>query len=234
MDGNERSYEQSYDGRKTALPERVEVRARPERRRRWSSAAKLAIVRETLAPGSVAQVVADRHGIGTGLIYTWRKQMLRAAMAGFVAVEIKPEGAVALPSSGHDAPETPPLPATTGPSNPMAGVIEVELPSGVRLRLGLDVDSTALRRVLAALQLDAYGGALFVFRGRRGDLIKALHWDGQGLCLYAKRLELPKARFVWPQTGSGTVSLTGAQISMLLEGIDWRMPAWTVRPEVAV
>jgi transposase len=70
MDVNESSYEPSYDGRKTALPERVEVRTRLEHRRRWSSAAKLAIVRETLAAGSVAQVVADRHGIGTGLIYT--------------------------------------------------------------------------------------------------------------------------------------------------------------------
>jgi transposase len=77
MDGNESSYEQSYDGRMSTLPDRVEMRVRPERRRRWSSAAKLAIVRETLVPGSVAQVVADWHGIGTGLIYTWRKQMLR-------------------------------------------------------------------------------------------------------------------------------------------------------------
>lgn len=88
--------------------------------------------------------------------------------------------------------------------------------------------------VQTALALDPYGGALFIFRGRRGDLIKALHWDGQGLCLYAKRLELLKARFVWPQTGSGTVVLTAAQVSMLTEGIDWRMPAWTARPEVAV
>jgi len=154
MDGTDSSYEQSYDGRKAILPERVEVRARPERRRRWSSAAKLAIVRETLAPGSVAQVVADRHGIGTGLIYTWRKQMLRAAMAGFAAVEIKPEAPVALPGAGDIATETPPFPpppVTTGPSNPMAGVIEVELASGVRLRLGPNVDSVALQRVLAAL-----------------------------------------------------------------------------------
>jgi len=114
MDGTESSYEQSYDGRMSALPDRVEVRIRPERRRRWSSAAKLAIVRETLAPGSVAQVVADRHGIGTGLIYTWRKQMLRTGMAGFATVEVTPEAAVALPSTGHDAlatPMPPPLPA---------------------------------------------------------------------------------------------------------------------------
>ena len=88
--------------------------------------------------------------------------------------------------------------------------------------------------VQTALLLDPYGGALFLFRGRRGDLTKALHWDGQGLCLYAKRLEQPRARFVWPQAGTTTVVLTQAQVSMLMEGIDWRMPAWTVRPEVAV
>ena len=158
MDGTESSYEQSYDGRMSALAERVEVRVRPERRRRWSSAAKLAIVRETLAPGSVAQIVADRHGIGTGLIYTWRKQMLRTAMAGFATVEIKPEAAIALPSTDAAAPETPPpqsLPAAAavavGPSNRMAGMIEVELPSGVRLRVGSDVDGTVFQRVLAAL-----------------------------------------------------------------------------------
>ena len=89
MDVNECSYEQSYGGRKSGLSERVEIRARPERRRRWSSAAKLAIIRETLVAGSTAQAVADRHEIGTSLIYTWRKQMLRAAMASFAAVEIK-------------------------------------------------------------------------------------------------------------------------------------------------
>jgi len=158
MDGTESFYEQSYHARVSALAECVEVRVRPERRRRWSSAAKLAIVCETLAPGSAAQVVADRHGIGTGLIYTWRKQMLRTAMAGFATVEIKPEAPIALPSTGADAPETPTLQslpaaaqAAVGSSNRMAGVIEVELPSGVRLRVGLDVDGTVLQRVLAAL-----------------------------------------------------------------------------------
>ena len=50
------------------------------------------------------------------------------------------------------------------------------------------------------------------------------------LVLVAKRLE--KGRFVWPQATSGVVSLTPAMLSMLLEGIDWRMPAWTARPEV--
>jgi transposase len=64
-----------------------------------------------------------------------------------------------------------------------------------------------------------------------GDLIKILCWDGQGLCLFSKRLE--KGRFVWPQAKDGAISLTAAQLSMLLEGIDWRMPARTWQPEMA-
>ena len=56
-------------------------------------------------------------------------------------------------------------------------------------------------QVQTILQLDPYGGALFLFRGKRGDLIKGLMWDGQGLVLYAKRLE--RGRFVWPQAREG-------------------------------
>jgi transposase len=155
MDVNECCYEQSYDGRRSSLPERVEMRGGPERRRRWSSAAKLAIVRETLVAGSTAQVVADRHGIGTGLIYTWRKQMLRAAMAGFAAVEIKPDVAAALPGPAQDAVAPALLPSPCAPavaSSPaVPGGIEVELQSGVRLRFGSDVDGATLQRVLSAL-----------------------------------------------------------------------------------
>ena len=73
--------EGSYEARKSARTDRVEVTMRAERRRRWSSEEKLSIVRETLRPGAVAQVVADQHGIGTGLLYTWRKQMLTVSVA---------------------------------------------------------------------------------------------------------------------------------------------------------
>ena len=65
---------------------------------------------------------------------------------------------------------------------------------------------------------------------RSPHLVKLLFWDGQGLCLYAKRLE--RGKFVWPQATEGAVSLTPAQMSMLLEGIDWRRTAWTAPPEV--
>ena len=78
---------------------------------------------------------------------------------------------------------------------------------------------------------DPFSGHVFCFRGRRGDLIKLLWWDGDGLCLFAKRLE--RGRFVWPRAEEGVVVLSRAQLSMLLEGIDWRMPQRTWRPELA-
>ena len=86
--------------------------------------------------------------------------------------------------------------------------------------------------VQTALEQDPYAGHVFVFRGRRGDLIKLLWWDGDGLCLFAKRLE--RGRFLWPKAEEGKVLLTRAQLSMLLEGIDWRQPVRTWRPETAV
>ena len=86
--------------------------------------------------------------------------------------------------------------------------------------------------VQTALQENPFSGQVFIFRGKRGDLIKVLWFDGDGLCLFAKRLE--RGRFIWPQVASGTVSLTPAQLSMLLEGIDWRRPVRTQTPQMAV
>jgi transposase len=86
--------------------------------------------------------------------------------------------------------------------------------------------------VQTKLEQSPMSGHVFVFRGRRGDLIKLLWFDGDGLCLFSKRLE--RGRFIWPQVTSGTVSLTPAQLSMLLEGIDWRRPERTWDPYVAV
>ncbi|RAI54700.1 hypothetical protein DOO78_25270 [Roseicella frigidaeris] len=113
-------------------------------------------------------------------------------------------------------------------SGPPPGV-RVWLAAGATdMRRGFD---GLARQVQEALGQDLFSGQMFVFRGRRGDLVKVLWWDGQGLVLYAKRLE--RGRFVWPQAKDGVVSLTPAQLSMLLEGIDWRMPARTWRPEMA-
>ena len=87
------------------------------------------------------------------------------------------------------------------------------------------------RQVQHVLGQDPFCGHLFVFRGRRGDLVKVLFWDGQGLCLFAKRLE--RGRFIWPSASTGAVTITAAQLGYLLEGIDWRMPQHTWRPQAA-
>jgi transposase len=114
----------------------------------------------------------------------------------------------------------------------------IGLPLGARVWLAAGV--TDMRKgfdglaalVKSTLAEDPYAGHLFVFRGRRGDRIKVLWWDGDGLCLFAKRLE--RGRFVWPRATSGVVSLSPAQLSMLIEGIDWRRVERTQRPELVV
>ena len=114
----------------------------------------------------------------------------------------------------------------------------IGLPPGARVWLAAGV--TDMRKgfdglasiVAATLAEDPYSGHLFVFRGRAGDRIKAIWYDGDGLCLFAKQLE--RGRFVWPRATSGVVSLSPAQLSMLVEGIDWRRVERTQRPEITV
>jgi transposase len=67
---------------------------------------------------------------------------------------------------------------------------------------------------------DPFCGAIFVFRAKRTDRIKLIFWDGTGMCLYAKRLE--EGEFRWPKVEDGVIRLTAAQLSALLEGLDWR------------
>jgi transposase len=113
----------------------------------------------------------------------------------------------------------------------------IGLPPGSRIWLAAGV--TDMRRgmdglaslVQTALKEDVFAGHLFVFRGRRGDLVKLLWWSGDGMNLYAKRLE--RGHFVWPQATTGSVHLSAAQLSMLLEGIDWRRPQRTWQPRAA-
>ena len=110
----------------------------------------------------------------------------------------------------------------------------IPVPSNTRIWLAAGV--TDMRRgfnTLAAqaekvLEEDPYSGHLFVFRGRRGDLLKVSWWDSQGACLFSKRLE--RGRFVWPAAQDGKISLSPSQMSMLLEGIDWRIQHKTWRP----
>ena len=114
----------------------------------------------------------------------------------------------------------------------------IDFPAGTKIWIAAGV--TDLRRgfdglsaqVQNVLHEQPFSGHVFVFRGRRGDIVKLLWWDGDGLCLFAKRLE--RGRFIWPKVETGTVRLSRAQLSMLLEGIDWRRVERTWTPEVAV
>lgn len=120
----------------------------------------------------------------------------------------------------------------------------IPVPSGVRVWLA--VGHTDMRRGMNSLAVqvqevlgrDPHAGDLYVFRGKRGHLIKILWHDGIGMSLYAKRLE--RGRFIWPSPAKpapakagGTVAITGAQLAYMLDGIDWRNPVRTWRPEMA-
>lgn len=117
----------------------------------------------------------------------------------------------------------------------------IAVPTGARvfiatgrtdMRRGFDGLALAVQE---RLKMDPHAGQVFIFRGRRGDLIKVLWHDGQGMCLFSKRLE--RGRFIWPQTTAGAgedvIRLTPAQMGYLLEGIDWRLPQYSWRPEAA-
>ncbi len=113
----------------------------------------------------------------------------------------------------------------------------IPVPAGVRIWIA--TGATDMRRGMNGLALqvqqslarDPHAGDLFAFRGRSGSLIKILWHDGLGLSLYAKRLE--RGRFIWPTATEGAVVITPAQLAYLLEGIDWRHPQHTWRPQSA-
>ena len=113
----------------------------------------------------------------------------------------------------------------------------IPVPSNVRVWIA--TGHTDMRRGMNGLALqvqeglkrDPHAGDLYLFRGKRGDLVKILWHDGIGLSLYAKRLD--RGRFIWPSAVDGAVSITAAQMAYMLEAIDWRNPQHTWRPSSA-
>jgi transposase len=113
----------------------------------------------------------------------------------------------------------------------------ISVPPSVRVWLA--VGRTDMRKGMNGLALqvqevlrrDPHAGDLFVFRGAQGNLIKILWHDGLGMSLYAKRLE--RGKFVWPSPTNGVIGISPAQLAYMLEGIDWRNPVHTFRPECA-
>jgi transposase len=112
---------------------------------------------------------------------------------------------------------------------PVASGVRVWIATGhTDMRRGMN---TLALTVQEALKRDPHGGDLYVFCGKNGKLIKILWHDGLGMSLYAKRLE--RGRFIWPSPTDGVVAITAAQLAYMLDGIDWRNPVFTWRPEVA-
>jgi len=109
---------------------------------------------------------------------------------------------------------------------------------GSDIKIYLHRTHTDMRKGINGLSILAHSlsvknfktGAMFLFRGKRGDRVKILWWDGQGFCLFYKCLD--SGRFIWPNAESEeSVSITKAQLSMLMEGIDWRNPQWSSPPK---
>ena len=115
------------------------------------------------------------------------------------------------------------------PSQTATGTVRVWLATGhTDMRKGF---ASLAVLVQQTLRQDPFAGHLFVFGGKRGDLVKVIWHDGHGACLFTKRLE--RGRFIWPAANDGVVSISPAQLGYMLEGIDWRAPQHTWRPQVA-
>jgi len=141
--------------RMSARSQRIELITRGERRRRWSVEQKREIAAESLEPGISPIVVARHYGISSGLLYTWRRHLLEGSLgvtrqppAKFARVEVMATPADLAPAM---PPVAPPTAVPSGPMNHPNGMIEITLPGGVSVRVDAQVDSGALRRVLAAL-----------------------------------------------------------------------------------
>ena len=121
-----------------------------ERRRRWSNDEKVRLVEETLQPGETVSGVARRYGMAHSVLFTWRRQARQGRLGGdaapaLVPVEITP--VVASISSRE-----PQLASSPPAQRAMAGIIEIELGGGCRVRVDRDVDAEALQRVLELLR----------------------------------------------------------------------------------
>jgi transposase len=216
-------------------------------------------VEETLEVGASVARVALKYGVNANQVFQWRRLYRDGKLGGSPgqAMQLLPvsvtEDAEPSVTEAEDVQQTQTAPAGSGrdqdQSRRQCGcrrcsrcaqepAFVIGLPAGTQIWIAAGV--TDMRRgfhglcaqVQTVLEQQPLSGHVFVFRGRRGDIVKVLWFDGDGLCLLAKRLE--RGRFVWPQAASGTVSLSRAQLSMLLEGIDWRAPLRTAERMMSV
>ena len=219
----------------------------------WSDAEKRRIVAESYQPGVSVSVVARRNDVNANLVFTWRRQFREQAggSGGLVPVVVEPPPLdaaagdalvvgrmeIALADGSRVIVDREVDGFGAGPGACGSDAAMIPVPGGVRVWLATGM--TDMRRGMNTLALqvqedlgrDPHTGDLYIFRGRRGDLVKCLWHDVVGISLYAKRLE--RGRFQWPTTSGGAVSISAAQLGYLLEGIDWRNPVRSWRPSRA-
>lgn len=123
-----------------------EVLSGPERRRRWSSEQKAALVSETAQPGASVAEIARRHGISRSLLYSWRREALARDGVAPGLPELVP---VVIAGGAHELPTTE---DRRKPAARAAGTIEIALPGAVRVRVCGKIEEGTLRTVLAALR----------------------------------------------------------------------------------
>jgi transposase len=169
MDGDQATIEEAErirsghtTTRRSARTQRVEVITRGERRRRWSIEDKREIVAESLQPGIGPSEVIRKHGISSGQLYTWRRQLTRrlggelaGRSANFARVDVvvarRQEKAEPMADASPAAATRPPTAVAVIASPRADGLIEIVLPGGASVRVDAQVDGRALRRVLGAL-----------------------------------------------------------------------------------
>jgi transposase len=229
-------------GASAGLAQRLEIFTGAGRRRSWTSAQKAAIVAESFEDGALVGHVARRHGLTPQQLFNWRRQARREADEGTGVLPFAPV-VVETPSTVSPPAES----VESKPADARSPVIELDIagssvwicdhrrveggevigPSGavrvlvathpVDFRKGTEGLAALVRDVMGA---DPFDGAVYVFRAKRADRVKLVYWDGTGVCLFAKRLE--DGRFQWPKIENGVMRLSTAQLSALIEGLDWK------------
>jgi transposase len=142
---DDQSYEGSYEARLSAHKSDVSIEVRQVRKRIWTQAEKLSIMREAFQPGAIPAEIMRRHGITSSLFYTWRKRFLAAAPAGFMPVRVAEpaEAKITLGSTNS--------PPSRGPDDAHNAAIEIKTQDGTTVRINGAVDARILNAVLKAV-----------------------------------------------------------------------------------
>lgn len=125
------------------MSSRIEVVARVSGRRRWTVEQKLAVLRDAFGPEGCVRTAIERHEVGSGSIYTWRRQAMSGELTG-VRKPVEPAFAQVQISE----PLALPAPTIAARGD---GLIGIELPSGIKVSVDATVDADALSRVIGVL-----------------------------------------------------------------------------------